>query len=89
MTSLAEMPSEAVARRVVEQAILGGSRVCPNCHRKLHVQHNILVVLIVPEEDTTQSLDVALPLSVNPSTASVSHLVLATASKSWYGAVLY
>lgn len=37
MTSLAEMPSEAKARRIVEQTILGGSRLCPVCCRKTKV----------------------------------------------------
>ena len=42
MTSLTELPSEAVARRMVEQVILGGSRSCPVCHGKLKVSQAYL-----------------------------------------------
>lgn len=42
MTSLAELPSEAVARHIVEQAILGGRRACPVCHQHLKVSRTYL-----------------------------------------------
>lgn len=42
MTSLADMPSEAVARRMVEQTILGDSRACPVCHAQPKVSKTYL-----------------------------------------------
>jgi transposase-like protein len=42
VTSLTELPSEAVARRIVEQAILGGGRACPACRQKLKVSKTYL-----------------------------------------------